>query len=465
MKNFTIFLILLCTWYFVLGTNYSFASERNIFGLHLTQIPDLENAAKIINSQNGDWGWATIVIRLDQLDKNTWQNFFNLCRKLHVIPIVRLATIMENDNWKKPEYSDIDSLAEFLNSLNWPTTSQHIILFNEPNHASEWGGGVDPKNFADLSIYAYQKFKKLKPNFYILSGALDLAAPNQKDKFVSASTFYRDIFLYKPEYFDNVDAIASHSYPNHGFVGTPSDTGQHSIRGYAWELNYLKTLGIKNTYPVFITETGWPHREGSTTNNSYYSSTTSANFLITALQIWSKDNRIQAVTPFIYNYPNEPFDHFSWLNKSESIYPAYQKVINLAKQKNAPSQISSYQLINNFLPFIILTDTDYSGKIILKNTGQSIWGETKFCLLPQTTQNVELETLCASSNLVYPGQLATFEYKLKIKNMPEFKDKTFISWENLPPLEITTINGSGTIYSPKTTLKQKLIQFFQSWFI
>lgn len=458
------FIFLLLVTFFL---NYSpiLASDRNIFGLHLTQPQDIHSAKSIINSSNGDWGWATIVIRTDQLDQNTWQDFFNNCRKYHIIPIVRLATIMDNGSWKRPSLSDIDNLANFLNSLNWPTTDQHVILFNEINHAAEWGGGVDIKSFTDVSIYAYQKFKSLNPNFIILNGALDLAAPNATDQFKSADNVYREIYLYNPQYFSSFDALASHSYPNHGFVGIPTDIGQHSIRGYQWELNFIKSLGINKTYPVFITETGWPHREGESKSNNFYTAGTASNFLEKALKIWSEDPKVVAVTPFIYNYPHPPFDHFSWVDTSESLYPQYQQIVDLPKDKNTPVQTTSYQIVSNRLPFLLLTETDYSGQLILKNTGQSIWGETNFCLEPKASINIALDPICTSGKLIYPNQSEIFNYKIRIKNNTALQDKTIISWDGLAPFEIIPIDGSGSLYSPKTTLREKFIQFIQSWFI
>ena len=116
---------------FTLKSNPILASERNIFGLHLTQTADLDSAKNIINSSGGDWGYVTVVIRTDQLDKNTWQEFFDNCRKYHIIPIIRLATIMENNFWKIPSESDIDNLANLLNSLNWPMIPKYIMPFNE----------------------------------------------------------------------------------------------------------------------------------------------------------------------------------------------------------------------------------------------------------------------------------------------------------------------------------------------
>ncbi|HQI13479.1 MAG TPA: hypothetical protein PLU48_02775, partial [Candidatus Woesebacteria bacterium] len=86
------FFLLLISLLFFYGRQPILASDFNSFGLHLTQPSDIDSAAKIINSNGGDWGYATIVIRTDQLDVNTWQGFFNQCRKLHIIPIIRLAT-------------------------------------------------------------------------------------------------------------------------------------------------------------------------------------------------------------------------------------------------------------------------------------------------------------------------------------------------------------------------------------
>ncbi|HEX8923529.1 MAG TPA: hypothetical protein VF828_02245, partial [Patescibacteria group bacterium] len=364
-------------------TPKSILASDNIFGLHLTQTSDIGNASKIINSSGGDWGWVTIVIRTDQLDRNAWQEFFDNCRKFHLIPIIRLSTLMQNDSWKRPEYSDIDTLAGFLNSLNWPSIQQHIVLFNEINHASEWGGAVDIKDYTDKAIYAAKKFKSLNPNFYILSSPLDLASPENPPQFKDAGNVYREIYLYNPDYFDQIDALASHSYPNHGFIGKPTDDGQHSIHGYQWELDDIRSLGVQKTYPVFITETGWPHREGETKANQFYTVTTAAQFLSYSLQNWGKDKRIQAVTPFIYNYPHAPFDHFSWLDLNENLYPEYQQIIQTPKLKNSIEQITKYEPVNIHIPYFLLPDTDYSGQIILKNTGQSVWGETQFCLNPQ----------------------------------------------------------------------------------
>ncbi|MCX6726949.1 MAG: hypothetical protein NTY75_04055 [Candidatus Shapirobacteria bacterium] len=454
------FIIVLLLAFFL---NYSpiLASDRNIFGLHLTQTSDLSISKDVINSSGGDWGWATIVVRLDQLDRNTWQNFMDNCRIYHIIPIIRLAIYMDQNNWKQPSLSDIDNLANFLNSLNWPTKTQYIIPFNEINHASEWGGAIDIKGFTDMFIYTSQKFKSLNPNFFVLSSPLDLASPENMPQFKSALNVYHEIYLYKPQFFDAFDGLASHSYPNHGFVGIPSDSGQHSVRGYIWELAYLKSLGINKTYPVFITETGWPHREGESNKNNFYTTATSAKFLSETLDIWQNDPRIMAVTPFIYNYPNVPFDHFSWVDKQEQLYPSYQQLIDKPKFKNTPEQITSFDVIENDMPFLIFSDYDYGGQIVLKNTGQSIWGETQFCLTPKSSDNVVVDALCTSNTFVPPGGKLTLNYKFRVAKSNE--EKTFIGWDKVnQQYSITPIVTQGQIYRQDLNLKEKIIQLFKN---
>ena len=459
MKPFFLFVFILISYLLALSSKDIFASDKNIFGLHLTQISDINRAKDIINSGGGDWGYVTIVLPLNQMDKNAWQDFFNNCRIYHLIPVIRLATIVDGGKWKVPSISDIDHQIDFLASLNWPSNPKHLILFNEINHGSEWGGGVDVKKYVDLALYAINKFKSLDSNFFIIGAGLDLAAPSSPPDFLSAANVYNEINQYKPEYFSQIDGLASHSYPNHCYVGSPFDTGQHSIKGYLWELNFIKNLGVSKTYPVFITETGWPHREGITKNNRYYSAAISAKFLEQALSIWSQDPQITAVTPFIFNYPNKPFDHFSLLDRSESLYPAYQTIVNLPKTANAPSQTNSYEINNFLIPPLLFPKVNYRGKIILTNTGQSIWGagETKFCLKSISSPNLSVTNLCVNDNLVTPQKSAEIVFNFKIIDP---KTHSFLQWENTPQYPIDAFYTNATIFHPQYTLWQSLKMLF-----
>jgi len=435
---------------------------KNIYGLHLTQTEDIKIVSPIINSSQGDWGWVTITIRLDQLNHNQWQDFFNHCRRLHLIPLIRLATKLEEGSWLKPTEQNIKDFSQFLNSLNWPTTDKHIILFNEVNRGDEWGKDPNSQEYANISIFASQRFKKLDPNFIILTAGLDLAAPHTPPNYFGADLYYQEIIKNKPDFFNHIDGLSSHSYPNHGFIGKPSDTGRHSIIGYQWELEYLKNLGVSQKLPVYITETGWPHREGIILDDQFYTTNTTADFLIKAYNIWQKDEQIIAVTPFIFNYPQEPFDHFSWLDKNNNLYPAYNQFINYPKQQNTPSQFNTFQVTKINLPPIIFPNHQYQAKIVLKNTGQTIWStkDTSFCLLPQSTQNVILSQICSNPQVyTEPGQNQTIEFTLTITTEPKLP-KTLIGWQKIEQyFEIKPIIQSIPVYYPKSTFLQNFFKY------
>lgn len=456
-------IIFLLLFFSLLFSSPILASD-NIFGLHLSQTEDIHSAAKVINSQGGDWGWITIVIQSKQLDQNTWQDFFDNCRKYHLIPIVRIATIGDGSNWKVPEFSDIDNTIIFLNSLNWPTKEQHVILFNEINHASEWGGKVNISDFTQKSFYAAKKFKETNPNFFVLSTALDLSAPEKAPQYRSAENVYKEIISINPSYFDYIDGLASHSYPNKGFIGSPDGSGRFSIRGYIWELDLLKKLGVTKNLPVFITETGWPHQEGIKKNKTFYSSKIASEFLIKSItQVWSSDPRVKAITPFIYNYAQEPFDHFSWLDQSGNLYPGYQDLVNLSKKQNNPEQIVSYHLEKIKTPLLILENKEYDGQLTLKNTGQSIWGEKEFCLPSTSSQNIQTSNLCSDNLLTYPGQYKIFNFKFTVKPSNN-QNQTYLSWGNLDKYEIQKFAKESVLYHPKETFLQKVINSFKTFF-
>jgi len=435
MKYFLFLLIILVSSY-LLPVSPCYAT--NIFGLHISDTSDIEKVAPIINSSGGDWGYATVVIRADLLNKQMWQEFFDQCRILHITPIVRLATIMENNYWKKPEYSDIDTMTSFLDSLNWPQQKQIVTLFNEPNHGSEWGGSVDVKNFADMSVYAAQRLKSLSPNYYILSTGLDLAAPSKLPDYESAANFYQQIIAYKPNYFDNIDALAHHYYPN------------NSSRNYIWELNLLKKLGIKKELPIYITETGFNNKK------------TAGKILINNLNNWSKDKRIIAVTPFIFNYPYPPFDQFSWLDRVGNLNFEYKKVVDLPKQKNTVIQLNSYKVIFTHLPFIIFPDTVYHTFIELQNTSQSIWGETQFCLQATSSENITLSDLCVDPVIkTLPNQTQKIPFNFEIKSA---SSSSYISWETLPQYDLSLLSPNSTIYHPKTSVWDLIKEWWSGMF-
>ncbi len=387
---------------------------NNKFGIHLA-IPseeDLEKAANLVNSSGGDWGYVTLVIEEKDREKQKWQDVFNKMRQLHLIPIIRLATSLENSNWKKPEANEAKKWAEFLDSLNWVVKNRYIILFNEPNHGAEWGGKVNPQDYGQTALTFAKTLKEKNPDFFIMLAGFDSAAPSQPPKYEEQEKFLRQMFFSLPngpqEIFQYIDSWVSHSYPNHGFVGLPTARGRNSVRNYQWELSLLKNLGVKKNLPVFITETGWPHQEGLKLNPNFYSAEKVANYFQIYFKEIIKDPQVIAITPFILNYQGEPFDHFSWQKlNSKDFYPQYEAVAKLTKQKGKPKQEEKLKIINE-LPEKIIKKSTYQVKIKIRNEGQAIW------------ENKE-------------------GYQLDFKEVPEGFDYFFSDFSSIAPFEEKTI--------------------------
>jgi len=300
---------------------------NNKYGIHIIDENDLNDAANLVNSTGGDWGYVTFVITENDRDLLKWQTIFDKLSNLHLIPIVRLATHLENNSWVKPNIKEAQIWADFLTNLYWVVKNRYIVLFNEPNHAKEWGGSVNPKEYADICEAFQKSLKEKSSDFFILPAGLDASAPNSNET-MDEKDFLKEIIEYKNSVLENFDGWTSHSYPNPGFIGNVGQTGKGTLESFKWELSYLKLLGIVRSFPVFITETGWPHFEGIINDKRYLNSNLVAlNFQKAMESVWN-DSEIVAVTPFLLNYQSFPFANFSWrkINSNEyySQYNSYQ---------------------------------------------------------------------------------------------------------------------------------------------
>ena len=273
----------------VLAANHS----TNKFGIHLAQPQDedIDRAADLVNGTGGRWGYITLVIHEDDKSRDKWQPIFDKLRDRGLVPIIRIATSPEGENWKRPNEEDADEWVAFLNSLHWVVKNRYIILFNEPNHASEWGGEVDPKSFAQVNETFARKLKKADGDFFVMMGGMDASAPQSKPLYMDEKVFIQEVVgeIGVDDFNELFDGLSSHSYPNPNFAGSPNSSGRGTVKTYEWELSLLSSLGIKSL-PVFITETGW--------NGDVLSRTQIAEKFQYAFQnIWIPDDRVIAVTP------------------------------------------------------------------------------------------------------------------------------------------------------------------------
>jgi len=378
MRNFILLALLLFIFIFhlilpknIYAIENPLSSPNNRFGIHILDENDLENAANLVNSTGGDWGYVTLVIRKDERDTSRWQNVFDKMRRLHLIPIIRVATRQANDGWEKPNFDEIDGWVSFFNSLNWVIKNRYIVVGNEPNHALEWGGEINPKEYANYLYTFSQKLKYSNEDYFVLPSGFDASAPNGSAT-LSEVEYLKRMLEAKPSLFDNIDGWVSHSYPNPGFSGSQDDKGRGTVATFEWELKLLKSLGVTKDLPIFITETGWAHDMNGINSDYAQVDSITSKFKAAYQTAWNNE-KVVAVTPFILNYQEEPFNIFSWKGSDGGFYSFYHEIKNLPKLYGKPVQIVSVNILSLLIPPIIPEKESKIGIVLIKNEGQSIW--------------------------------------------------------------------------------------------
>lgn len=304
-------------------------SPNNRFGIHILFPEEIEDAARLVNSSGGDWGYVTIPIQSGERNLVKWQTFMDSAKKHHVIPLIRLASEGDFFNtkvWRKPNNYDLVDFANFLNSLSWPTKNKYIIVFNEVNRADEWGGKTDAFEYAEILSNAYDIFKARDENFFILPSGLDNAAANTEEA-INEYDFLSQMYNARPDIFDKIDGITSHSYPNPGFSQPPSTHTTKSIASFSYERDLIKRLSGR-TLPVFITETGW-------VKNKIPQDTIISYFRDSFLNTWTNE-AVAAVTPFLLRAQAGPFETFSFINIDGSEGLLYKEYQAISKPKGNP---------------------------------------------------------------------------------------------------------------------------------
>lgn len=323
----TIFIFLLSFTHKALAVYDPRSSDNNKFGIHILFPEEISEAAALVNSSGGDWGYVTIPIRASDRDLDKWQTFMNNAKKYHVIPILRLATdgdYFDKIVWSKPTNFDILDFANFLNSLSWPTRNRYIVVYNEVNRGDEWGGIPNASEYAQILNYAVDEFKKKNSDFFIISAGFDNASINIPNQYVNQYTFMYQMEGAVPGIFAKIDGIGSHSYPNPGFSSPPT-SAKNGIYSFFYQKNIADSLSGKNV-PIFITETGWTSNKISQDEQSNYYDIAFRNY-------WN-DLNVVAVTPFIFTANQGSFVQFSFIKNGQKtkIYNTYKSILKVRGQ-------------------------------------------------------------------------------------------------------------------------------------
>ncbi len=380
--------------------------QNNIYGIGIVNYSDLDDASNLINSNGGDWGYVTIVVTEKDRNKEVLQKFMNDCRRLHIIPIIRVASSFNGKAWDIPKVEDIDSWVTFFDSINWVIENRYIVIGNEPNHAKEWGGILDPVGYANYLVSFSKKLKNSSSDYFVLNAGFDQSAGEGKES-MDEQKYIEKMTSENPDVFNFIDGWNSHSYPNPGFSGHKTGIGKKSIKGYEWELSQ-----IKKELPVFITETGWLRKAGNEQQLA-------DNLKYAFENIWTKDKRIVAVTPFILNYTAEPFYEFSWKNKDNSFFPVYGEIQSILKKHGIPNQKNDGEIIFKFLNPIGITGDFKKGYGLVKNTGQSIWDKNNARLV---IDNQELEIKDIEISNISPYSTGLLIYSIKFPEVSNTYD-------------------------------------------
>ena len=380
---------------------------NNKFGMHVAVATDedLEAVAKLVNSSGGSWGYVTLVIQDNDLDTGRWQERFDRLRRLRLIPIIRLATHPDGQNWLAANPEDSKKWVDFFNSLNWVTKNRYLVLFNEPNHATEWGGSVDVDSYAQTAIKFAKALKKSNPDYFLMLAGLDQAAPQQLPNYADAGWFLETVVtkIGIEDFERYFDGLSSHSYPNPGFVATPYNQGWGSVIGYRSELALLKGLGVDKELPVFITETGWQKTVlGEQTVTDY--------FLWSFNNLWLPDTQVVAVTPFILNYQSEPFLGFSWQKQNESgFYQHYEAIKSLEKINGEPIKFENI-VFQNRLPKELVEDSSFLMPLTITNLGQGLWDSSDDYEL-RLISKADYFYKVGQLKMIEPGQTASVDFE------------------------------------------------------
>ncbi|MBP9719385.1 MAG: hypothetical protein KBD46_02865 [Candidatus Levybacteria bacterium] len=303
-------------------------APNNKVGIHILFPAELEESAKLVNSNGGEWGYVIIPIQSGDKDLVKWQKFMDDAKRLKIIPIIRIATEGDYFNtkvWRKPQEADVLDFANFLNSLQWPTQNRFIAIFNETNRADEWGGEVRPDEYAKLVSYAVTVFKSKSQDFFMIAGGFDNASANTNES-MNPYDYMRAMHAAVPGIFLQIDGWSSHSYPNPAFAQPPTKLDTMSIASFRHELQLIQSLGGKNL-PIFITETGWSTERVSPAVISDYMHTAFTS-------VWS-DANVVAVTPFLLK-AGSPFHMFSFIKDDNSYSEQYNVMNKLPKVKGKP---------------------------------------------------------------------------------------------------------------------------------
>lgn len=202
----------------------------------------------------------------------------------------------------------------------------HIIIWNEPNLAFEWGyQPADPGNYINLLKLATPAARRGNPDIVVLAGAL---APTLEP--IGSQYGMNDLDylsrLYALGFGDYFDALAVHTY---GFKFPPEEPSDPDVLNFR-RIELLRQVMVDNAdgdKPIYVTESGWNDHPRWTKAVSPGQRIT---FTIDSLR-YAEDNwpwaKSLCVWAFRFPWPHNSYpDYFTLVTSDFAIKPIYYEL-------------------------------------------------------------------------------------------------------------------------------------------
>ncbi|MGQ9889484.1 MAG: beta-galactosidase [Aggregatilineales bacterium] len=208
-----------------------------------------------LEPQQGRYDWAAA----DRIVKHARNQGLQVIARMGLVPAWARTDVEDTHSTLNylPETS-YEHFASFVAAFaaRYAGDVDHIIIWNEPNLAFEWGyRPVDPTAYARLLQAVYAPAHQANPNAVVLAAALAPTLEPPGSASGLNDLLYLDA-LYQAGAAPYFDALAAHTY---GFAEPPdAEPAENRLNFRRVELLHEIMLRYdRSDKPVYITETGW----------------------------------------------------------------------------------------------------------------------------------------------------------------------------------------------------------------
>ncbi len=207
--------------------------------------------------------WAYIQPRKNQLNWFQADRLVQHAEEQGIQIIARMGLVPE---WARPpnttfnhiEDDTFEAFADFIASFaqRYAGKISHIIIWNEPNLAFEWGyQDFSPERYTAMLEAIYPQVKAANPDIVILAGALaPTLEPDGSPNGLNDLTYLRR--MYEAEAGSSFDALAVHSYGQVTSAFDQPATDQINFRRTELLHDIMHEFGDRDKL-IYITESGW----------------------------------------------------------------------------------------------------------------------------------------------------------------------------------------------------------------